>query len=61
VTRTRAVEGMHDVLGLDKATFKSEKDSLFQTLRKAIEIVIGYYNGTKDIKLKDECRKVRPC
>lgn len=52
---------MHDVLGLDKATFKSEKDSLFQTLRKAIEIVIGYYNGTKDIKLKDECRKVRPC
>ena len=47
-----------EILGLEKTEWKNEKDTLFQILRKGVEIMIGYYTTTGDIQLKDECRKV---
>jgi hypothetical protein len=44
-------------LALEKTNWKSERDTLFQILRKGVEVMIGYYNNTEDIQLKDECRK----
>lgn len=56
--RSKSVSEFLEVLALEKTDWKHEKDTLFQILRKGVEIMIGYYTTTGDIQLKDECRKV---
>lgn len=56
--RTTAVTNFVDLLTLEKTEWKNEKDTLFISLRKGIEIIIGFYNTSSDISLRDESRKV---
>lgn len=56
--RTTAVTNFVDLLTLEKTEWKNEKDTLFISLRKGIEIIIGFYNTSNDISLRDESRKV---
>lgn len=55
--RSRSVASFLEILALEKSTWKDEKDTLFQILRRGVEVMIGYFANTSDIQLKDECRK----
>jgi hypothetical protein len=56
--KTAAVASFVDLLTLEKTDWKDERDTVFVALRKGIEIIIGFYNTSGDISLKDESRKV---
>lgn len=56
--RTTAVTNFLDLLVLEKTEWKDERDTLFTSLRKGVEVILGFYKTTNDISLKDESRKV---